>query len=257
MRKALLVVALIAASFAGGAVVNGPGLAWVRNNLGLAALEIELKGPEKPGKAGATAHPSDPVAPLIEVPKSESKPAKVEVDAPKDAPGSATAAKSRAGDSSSPPPLFAPRTAGAKPQVTEPRTKELPKAMPSATLDLPPSALALPPRPSEPPARDSAVKQAEDTRSIASDSKQTAAFAGPAGAGSKRWGAIDQRLRALGVQRFWIEGEPGQPIRFRCVVPLVGRTAMSQMFEAEGADLESAAEVVVKRITIWRASNPD
>lgn len=41
MRKALLVIALIAASFAGGAVVNGPGLAWLRNTLGLTTLRIE------------------------------------------------------------------------------------------------------------------------------------------------------------------------------------------------------------------------
>ncbi len=41
MRKALLVVLLVAASFAGGAVVNGPGLTWAKGLIGGKMRESE------------------------------------------------------------------------------------------------------------------------------------------------------------------------------------------------------------------------
>ncbi|WP_152052280.1 hypothetical protein [Tautonia marina] len=61
-------------------------------------------------------------------------------------------------------------------------------------------------------------------------------------------------MEDLGVGRFWVEGEFGGPVIFRCVVPMIGDRAVSQHFEAEGDDLISAARVTLRRIALWRAT---
>jgi hypothetical protein len=71
-----------------------------------------------------------------------------------------------------------------------------------------------------------------------------------------RWDLACQKMQKLGVSRFWVEGEPGQKVRFRCLIPLAGEGAVAQQFEAEGPDLPSAAESAVKRVALWRAAHP-
>jgi hypothetical protein len=61
-------------------------------------------------------------------------------------------------------------------------------------------------------------------------------------------------LKDEGVSRFWIEGDPNQSVRFRCIVPVPGQTSVSQQFEAEAPDLDRAAEQVLRRIVLWRAT---
>jgi hypothetical protein len=63
-------------------------------------------------------------------------------------------------------------------------------------------------------------------------------------------------MRALGVSRYWIEGEPGGRAHFRCVIPLAGRRAVGQQFEAEGDDALEAADSALRRVTLWRATEP-
>jgi hypothetical protein len=64
-------------------------------------------------------------------------------------------------------------------------------------------------------------------------------------------------MTALGVSRYGIEGEPNGRVRFHCVIPLAGRRAVAQQFEAEGDDEMQAAEVALRRVALWRATeNP-
>ena len=61
-------------------------------------------------------------------------------------------------------------------------------------------------------------------------------------------------MQVLGVTRYTIEGSPNGRVSFICMIPLVGRQAISQRFEAEGDDEFQAARTVVRRIMLWRAS---
>jgi hypothetical protein len=63
-------------------------------------------------------------------------------------------------------------------------------------------------------------------------------------------------MEELGVGRYWVEGAFGGPVVFRCVVPVVGDRAVSQHFEAEGDDLLTAAGDALRRIALWRATEP-
>jgi hypothetical protein len=68
------------------------------------------------------------------------------------------------------------------------------------------------------------------------------------------WGALRQKLHSLGVTRYTIEGEPGGRVVFSCLIPLAGRRAVSQRFEAEGDDEFQAAQAAIRRILLWRAT---
>jgi hypothetical protein len=70
----------------------------------------------------------------------------------------------------------------------------------------------------------------------------------------EEWKDLSHRLKAAGVTRFWVEGIPGGNVLFRCVVPVVGRQAIGQLFEAQGPDIVYAAENTLRRITLWRAT---
>jgi hypothetical protein len=61
-------------------------------------------------------------------------------------------------------------------------------------------------------------------------------------------------MRALGVARYGIEGEPDGRARFHCIIPLAGRRAVGQQFEADGDDLIQAAEAALRRVALWRAT---
>jgi hypothetical protein len=61
-------------------------------------------------------------------------------------------------------------------------------------------------------------------------------------------------MQTLGVTRFTIEGEAGGRVVFSCLIPLAGRQAVSQRFEADGDDMAKAAQAALRRITLWRAS---
>ena len=68
------------------------------------------------------------------------------------------------------------------------------------------------------------------------------------------WASLRSRMRELGVSRYWVEGEPNGPARFRCVIPLAGRRAVGQQFEAEGDDDIQAADAALRRVALWRAT---
>ncbi len=61
-------------------------------------------------------------------------------------------------------------------------------------------------------------------------------------------------MQTLGVSRFTIEAEPGGRVVFSCLIPVAGRKAVSQRFEAEGDDMVQAAHAALRRIGLWRAT---
>jgi hypothetical protein len=74
---------------------------------------------------------------------------------------------------------------------------------------------------------------------------------------SADWAEIRRTMRGLGVSRYGLDGEPGGRVRFHCVIPLAGRRAVGQHFEAEGDDDLQAAQATLRRIALWRATETD
>jgi len=74
--------------------------------------------------------------------------------------------------------------------------------------------------------------------------------------GSDNWAILERKMQTLGVSRYTMDGEPGGRVVFSCLIPLAGRQAVAQRFEAEGDDLVHAAQAALLRITLWRATQP-
>jgi hypothetical protein len=72
--------------------------------------------------------------------------------------------------------------------------------------------------------------------------------------GGKDWLILQKKMKMLGVTRFTIDGSPGGRVSFVCVIPLAGRQAISERFEAEGESAFQAAEAVMRRISLWQVS---
>ena len=127
MRQAMFAVVLVAASFAGGAVVNGPGLRWAQttamNRLGLHSDDDESGNPSPSDTASApgTSEPSvaadgipaSPIPPLVIEP-SAAEPGKArggDTDKPKRRAGTAVSPQAQA-HAPEPPAASALPTAG-------------------------------------------------------------------------------------------------------------------------------------------------
>jgi hypothetical protein len=75
----------------------------------------------------------------------------------------------------------------------------------------------------------------------------------PKAPGDDDWAALARKMQALGVSRFSLEGQPGGRVIFACLIPLAGRQAVAQRFEAEGDDALQAARAALRRVALWRA----
>ncbi len=312
MGKVLFSIVLVAAAFAGGAAINGPGLRWVQAKVGrLATSDEDAAVPEKnqdPPAAGASASngesPSMPVPTLVIEPpqpdpaktKPGSDPSQTQaqpgpavtktetLDAASAQPAPATVPAPNApgpldpkdlflkvgGEPASPkPPDEAPKPASedrsALPRLEPPVAKDKDEDKAAGEpdppwSDLPDSApaAAVPPRPyaraataepkaetTEPP--DPAIARVPQDLEPTSPSEPEPRPAGD-------WAELRRQMRALGVARYGIEGEPGGRVRFHCLIPLVGRRAIGQQFEAEGSDEIQAAQAALRRIALWRAT---
>jgi hypothetical protein len=78
--------------------------------------------------------------------------------------------------------------------------------------------------------------------------------ASPSSKPTAGWAELRRSMRELGVSRFVVEGEPGGRVRFHCLIPVAGSRAVAQHFEAEADDEFQAAEVALRRVTLWRAT---
>lgn len=222
MRKVFFALVLVAASFAGGAAINGPGLAWARSL---------FEKPARPsGAALALATTPGRPDPAAEIPEAPRPP--LELDAPRLDPP----------PSQGPPEAPAPPEPLAPPDLGPPglQAKDIHGKAPSKSVAVAgaPVVPAPPvPTPERPAKTDRAVAHA----------------AGPS-ATPGEWSGLRKRMASLGVARYWIEGEPGGPCRFRCVIPTAGGQAVGQHFEAEGDDDLHAAEAALRRVALWKAT---
>ncbi len=79
---------------------------------------------------------------------------------------------------------------------------------------------------------------------------------GASNGGGKEWTELGRKMRSLGVTRFSVEGEPGGRVVFSCLIPLAGKQAVTQRFEADGDDIFQAVQATLRRIALWKAAQP-
>jgi hypothetical protein len=77
---------------------------------------------------------------------------------------------------------------------------------------------------------------------------------GPKPVSNEEWAILERRMQSLGITQFTIEGVPGGRVFFSCLIPLAGRQAVAERFEAEGDDVLQTARAAMRRIALWRAT---
>jgi hypothetical protein len=275
VRQAILIVLLIAAAFLGGAFVTGPGLQWAQarllRSLGLsnggeiAAVDLDSgvigTDPAEQPKSHAAA-PSGPIAPMPRV-ASESKSSKQdEFDrplptGPERSPSSSNSASNQSR------PLSLP-SATPPPSVTKSSSRGQalfdPKVSPASGDSLsgrsPSAAQAEAP---EPPALLGSLAALSPTAESLTDSDRSRSTRSSSRTKSaesigNEWATVVSKMRTLKVSRFTVEGEPGGQVIFACLIPLAGRQAVTQRFEAVGDDVIQAANAALRRAILWRAT---
>lgn len=285
MRQVLFVIAVVGAAFVGGAVVNGPGFRWAQERLlvymglqdGGEIASIDL--PPAPGEAPvanvanvATAE-GPATEPLVKEPEVRTAPTldpnarragherqalSQGVPAPKAEPRATEPfaetdadAQEPAADGASGAPALLGALAGALKQA----------APPPGAADGPTKAPEPEPEPGDAPAPlDPSVAPALLASPAPSDSAPASASAPKDDASSGAsgdWAELRRSLGDQGVTRYSIEGEPGGRVVFVCLIPLAGKQAVSQRFEAEGDDEFQAARAALRRINLWRAAQAE
>lgn len=221
MRKALFALVMVLAAFAGGAAVNGPGLAWVRSTLsGVLRDRLSPAGPGEPRPGPVSAG----IASLPDPPRPPDPPKSIAPTPP----GPETA------------------SAGLSPPAPVPSTA-IEVASPPPRSETPPLDLAMPdPGPTPTPAPPTEPASAPKVDPVVLPAT------GPGG--PRDWSDLRRRFRELGVTRYELEGETDGRSRFRCLIPLAGRRAVGQQFEGEGDDDFQAAEAALRRVALWRAT---
>jgi hypothetical protein len=277
VRHAILVIALVAASFLGGAFVNGPGWQWTQarllRSLGLAnggeIASIDLKATPTSDPAADRSGPAKreaemmpgPVAPapsLIAENESSEHDASLR--------HSALQPKSPSGDTAS------PRSKPVSPSSTTPAGTASPSSRTASRLDrnVTPASVASPAASSRaatpsdsnvaPAILDSLTALLPSTPSAPSGASAPAQNPSPsrelAADGGDEWAVLERKMQTLGVSRYALDGQPGGHVVFWCLIPLAGRQAVAQRFEAEGDDALHAAQAALRRIALWRATQP-
>jgi hypothetical protein len=281
VRHAILVIVLIASSFLGGAFVNGPGLRWAQTrlmrSLGLnedgEIASVDLMAAATPdglgsGSGVATSAGEPMLEPLAAAPSvvADDEPSQHVPSDHHTASSTKLNEKPRHGSSSKTQPVSpspsssqvpVPVATGSGSQQSASPDSEVKPAgggvldgpgssvskVKPALLDslgtlLLPSTSSAPESPSG-PVLSSSAPVSKSIRNVSDD-----------------WIVLQQKLQALNVSRFTIEGEPGGRILFSCLIPLAGRQAVTQRFEADGDDVVQAMQATLRRIALWRATQP-
>lgn len=287
LRRAFLVVVLIGLSFGAGAAFNGSGLAWARALIqGRAGIPIaEVDAPTVTDPLEGDGIPSAPVPALASGASSKLPAAPAEQPAAPANPTQAASSPGSGDQAAEPVPPNAPaessssggetpKTAVGSPASETPVDVPAPPLPATPAADSPagvdpvagagesgkkddigwgdapgsaPAAPVVPGRPNNRPRVDVAV-------SPAGMNTPAERNPGPANNAPSGWTEMRKRLQAQGIARYWIEGEPNGPVRFRCVIPLAGQRAVGQQFEGEGDDEFQAAEAALRRVALWKAT---
>jgi hypothetical protein len=264
VRQVILVVVLVAASFLGGAFVNGPGLRWVQTQLlgslgiseGGEIASVDLKGGEnadapmdrpKSGKPAAETirGPLAPVPSLVAEGETGTR-----SPVPQPVPGSPLP------QAVAPAPAFLHPSVAAAVAASPPRST-LPRL--PADPSVAPAVLSSPASPATPAARKPPGDAPPLPSSVPKSVSPPQAKSQPklAMASGDDWEALHRRMQTLGVSRYTIEGQPTGRAVFSCLVPLAGHQAVAQRFEAEGEDAFRAAQAALRRLALWRATQPE
>jgi hypothetical protein len=281
VRQAILIALLIGAAFLGGAFVNGPGLQWAQsrairllglNNGGeIAAVDLKSTsngeiGPEpaEPPKQRAAITPGS-IAPTPSV-VSQGKPPKQNASDKRSAsllrpmPSESSVDSDQSRQSSLPSATVPPSVTKSSSDAAAPLDQQVILARgDSLPRSSPPSRSA----PTSTTQRAPAILESLGALFPPGDSS-TDAPASPSirpSTGSKttpvvgdEWAILESKMQTLGVSRFTVEGQPGGPVVFACLIPVAGRQAVTERFEAEGDDIIHAAQAVLRRIVLWRAT---
>jgi len=280
VRQAILVIVLIASSFLGGAFVNGPGLKWAQTrllrSLGLneenEIASVDLMAAADPPGAGTSVNAAKPaseplVEPLAPAPSVVSE-NEAQQNISSDPRASAQAKHSEKSHdvrssksdlpslapSTPPRPVPAPAESGSPPPMSPDS-----EVMPVGTSEGRPSPADLK---VEPALLDSLRTLLPQGSPSQTDSASNSTLPSTArGSKSSRdvsddWSLLQQKLQSLNVSRFTIEGEPTGRVLFSCLIPMAGRQAVTQRFEADGDDVVQAVQATVRRIMLWRATQP-
>lgn len=247
MRQALLVIVLVGAAFGGGALVSGPGFRWAQEHLldymglkdGGEIDTLELTPPPGAAKPAVSEPLAGPAA-------AKSPPATASAPPPAPQP-KATEPYAEAQATATAP---SPPAGASKAPAAEPARSEAPGMLGALNAMLTPPKAAEP-APADPALEPSSLPALEAAPAPAPAGTPPAAAATPGG----EWAEIRRKLDSAGVTRYTIEGEPGGRVVFACLIPLAGKQAVSQRFEAEGEDEFEAAQSALKRINLWRASH--
>ena len=276
VRKAILVILLVGAAFLGGAFINGPGLQWAQSRvlrlLGLNGVgeiaEVDLETSPN-GETGADSTPIE----RLEIPApTPTSPVALEDKSFKKDPSNKTSELQLKSKS--------PKN---NPISDQSRQPLLPSATSSRSVTKSSSGIVAPvdqdvilahgdsrsQLPSGPTARSSTVKAAtvladslagllppgENLSSgSASPPAQSSTGRKSTRVAEDEWTILESRMQTLGVSRFTLRANRGDPIVFACLIPVAGRQAVTERFEAEGDDVIHAAQSVLRRIVLWRAT---
>ncbi len=251
MRSLILVILLVAAAFLGGAFVNGPGLQWAQARLlkslgvgdGNEIASLELKASSEPSDTTTIAKldpgpiayaPSIITEGSLPAPRGDHPTTLSPKKATQDSSPLGRAVKS--GNSAAGTPLEAKTSVDRS--ILTASLKDAGRQASSAPLPGPSPLDSLPPL-----APAGAMFEASPSPSL----RRTGDL-------GSDWTALVRKMESFGVKKFSIEGEPGGRIVFSCLIPLAGRQAVSQRFEAEDDDVLEAARATLRRIALWRAA---
>ena len=319
MRQGLFAIVLVLAAFAGGALINGPGLEMVRQSIHAEPGSEASSDPYAEGVEVSIAEDGSPSAtplkePASPLPVAEQSPfapsasrgaavgddelairaprgpsiASAAVEFPREPTGIAPeppatspeapeapvslfdAARSRLPALTAPSKAAVPTTVVASEMAPEPPSRsdfdesggdypDAPDSAAPAVAFLPVQEPIGPGDPMEETAsaiaiREDSMAMRTEAPEVGQDAEVRLVASGRAPAEAESWEEVRRSMAELGVGRYWVEGEFGGTIRFRCVVPTAGERAVSQHFEAEGDDLAEAARDALRRIALWRAA---
>ena len=251
VRQLLLVVVLVGAAFLGGAFVNGPGLRWAQARLlrsfglnsGGEIASIELQPP--------TSH-----EPGVKTQAEGLTPVDLSVD--------------RLQGPVAPVPSFQTETESPKRDVSDQSVGSTPRQRPitkeTASSAIQPPGLSLPNYPASvsalnaqlPLRSDHKVTPVGNSTVQAPNSTPSSMVDNASGrvSGTDSWAILERRMESLGVTQYTMVGTPGGHVVFSCLIPLAGRQAVAQCFEGEGDDIMQAVQTALRRIALWRASQP-